>query len=161
MKSIKLKWFEPYKVAEVSSVLRDSVLFNDEKYSTLNNHGFYVYYDEKTPLPPKYNGQAYGKNANALAKRIRWETVKEISKFSEKYRNKKVDKLSLTLKVGHIFEPSIADDSPLLMNDIELALIFQMQSTMNDHGRKRYRRESIKIFNECEYFPFPPYFNLP
>jgi hypothetical protein len=167
MKKVLLQWFEPYRVVDLYVLLRESALVSNEKYSGLNNYGFYMYYDEKSPKQPKYIGQSYGKSQKTLAKRIRWEVVKDgsdggaISKFTEKCCYYHVDKQRLILKVGYIKESSETEHTPQFMNDIELALIFQMQPIMNEHGKKRYRRGSIEIVNMGDYPPFPDHFTLP
>jgi hypothetical protein len=143
------------------SVLEKSAMVSDEKYPAFSNYGFYFYYDEKSPEPLKYVGQSYGKSKRTLGKRIRWEIVKDgsdgsaVSKFTQKCQKYSVDKLDLTLEVGHIKEPPLSEHSPQLMNDIEMALIFKMQPIMNDRGKKRYRRGPIEIFNEGNFAPLP------
>jgi len=68
-------------------------------------------------------------------------------------------KLSLILKVAHIEEATdngnkIKPDLKLV-NDIEMALICERKPLMNEHGKKRYRRESIEIFNSGNFTPLP------
>ena len=165
MKKVRLQWFTPYKVADIYFLLEKSVFVSDEKFSALNNYGFYIYYDEKSPTPPKYIGQSYGKSKKTLAKRIRWEIVKDggddgtVSKFTEKCGDRPTN-LGLTLKVGHIKAPPETEHTPRLMNDIEMALIFKMQPVMNDRGKKRYRRGSIEISNEVDSYPPPEVIRL-
>lgn len=101
-----------------------------------------MYFDQNLSLPPKYIGQSFGRSPRTLAKRIRWEVVKDgtdggaVSRFSQKCQEHAVNKPSLILKVGNIKEPSDpSKHDPQLMNDIEMALIHEMQQSLSNHER--------------------------
>lgn len=161
VKDVLLQWYQ-YDVADLYEAFKKSVLVLEPGHLPLSNYGFYVYFDQNLALPPKYIGQFFGRSPRTLAKRIRWEVVKDgsdggaVSRFSQKCQEHAVNKPSLILKVGNIKEPNDpSKHDPQLMNDIEMALIHEMQPVMNDHGKRRYRRGSIEIMNTGDFVPLP------
>jgi len=157
MKRIRLLWYGPYNVANLSENLEQNVYATDDKHPFLNNYGFYMYLSAQSKVV--YIGQAFGRGPRALRDRIRHEVLKENSKLSKDCENFRINKCSLMLKIAHI-EEAMSDGNqiqhnPELMNDVEMALIHEMKPLMNKHGKARYRRGNIEIVNKFSFKPLP------
>jgi len=157
MKKISLRWYGLGSVADLSEKLKQHVSTSDEQHPFLGKWGFYMYLDQNQSKAI-YIGQAFGEG-RSLRNRIRHEVLKDNSSFSHDCKNLRIDKFSLILKVAHV-EEATDNGNPIEYNpyDIEMALICEMQPKINRIGKRRYRRESIEIFNSGDFNPSPDMF---
>jgi len=156
-----LIWYGPYRVSELHKILLKHVSESDKIFPVLNNYGFYMYLDNNESKI-LYIGQAYDSSPRPLRNRIRWEIVKDgqasaISTFYSKCIDNNIDVGSLNLKVSHLQKISSKignnDIDIRKMNNIENALINEVAPCLNQAGKRKYRGDSIFIYNSGNYSP--------